>query len=267
MILGQRVDYPRQYNPDILQLIARQEGRANLPVAFLGVDVWHAYELSWLNAQGIPQCAMVRIIVPATSLYIVESKSLKLYLNSFNFTRFADTDTVAKVICQDLSARLHCETRVEILSLDDVNSLPIAKIQGMCIDNALDGQEYIEKNSIDPLLLAQMRDEVCAQSYYSHLLRSNCPVTNQPDWATVSIEIVSAKLDTQGLLAYLLSYRNHNGFHESCIEQIFFDLSRAFVPKSLKVQAWFTRRGGIDINPCRVSDLSLLGEPSRLRRQ
>lgn len=269
MLLGQKVDYPKHYHPKILQVISRQEGRKNLPAVFLGVDVWHAYEFSWLDATGIPKVMLLRVSMPATSPYLIESKSFKLYLHSFNFTRFVDENTVAMALKYDLSGAVGADVEVALFSLDDVSAFNIKKPAGLCIDGVLDGQERNEVSDVDSRLLkfADSADGVLLQQYHSHLLRSNCPVTGQPDWATIGMVITAPMIDTRALLAYLLSYRNHNGFHESCVEQIFFDLTQAFSPQSLWVQAWFTRRGGVDINPCRVSDVNMIGAPSRLKRQ
>lgn len=273
-ILGQTTDYPKTYTPDILYPISRESGRNQFTpkTSFLGVDWWHAFEISWLNPQGVSQVAMARFTIPADSPFIIESKSLKLYLNSLNFTEFANQQAIITTIQQDLSQCLQTNVGVEFLSVYDSQSLSISQPEGQCIDDALNHcqQKFSLTTIVDSknlLLSTPKLIENQQQCYFSHLLRSNCPVTNQPDWGTLQIIIDCPPIDTAGLLRYVLSFREHNGFHEQCVEQIFHDLTQSFSPKSLMVRAWYTRRGGIDINPCRVSHLDLLPPPSRTNRQ
>lgn len=275
-ILGQSTSYPKTYAPDMLYPIPRALGRANLALPAdalsIGMDWWQVFEMSWLNSQGISQVAMARLAIPATSDYIVESKSLKLYFNSLNFTEFDNQQAVKAAVEKDLSACLKTDVTLEIFEVNIANSLPISAPQGDCIDNALDSSDkkIAIVSDVDPSSLTvahQGASDSQLQILHSHLLRSNCPVTNQPDWGTLEIQIDSQPIDRAGLLEYILSFRQHNGFHEQCVEQIFSDLTQAFAPKTLMVRAWYTRRGGIDINPCRVSDISLLPPPSRLNRQ
>nr|WP_312276473.1 NADPH-dependent 7-cyano-7-deazaguanine reductase QueF [Moraxella sp. CTOTU46711] len=275
-ILGQSTSYPKTYAPDILYPIPRALGRANLALPAdalsIGMDWWQVFEMSWLNSHGISQVAMARLAIPATSDYIVESKSLKLYFNSLNFTEFDNQQAVKAAVEKDLSACLKTDVTLEIFEVNIANSLPISAPQGDCIDNALDSSDkkIAIVSDVDPSSLTvahQGASDSQLQILHSHLLRSNCPVTNQPDWGTLEIQIDSQPIDRAGLLEYILSFRQHNGFHEQCVEQIFSDLTQAFAPKTLMVRAWYTRRGGIDINPCRVSDISLLPPPSRLNRQ
>lgn len=275
-ILGQSTHYPKTYAPDMLYPIPRALGRANLALPAdalsIGMDWWQVFEMSWLNSHGISQVAMARLAIPATSDYIVESKSLKLYFNSLNFTEFDNQQAVKVTVEKDLSACLKTDVTLEIFEVSIANSLPISAPQGDCIDNALDSSDkkIAIVSDVDPLSLTvahQGASDSQLQILHSHLLRSNCPVTNQPDWGTLEIQIDSQPIDRAGLLEYILSFRQHNGFHEQCVEQIFSDLTQAFAPKTLMVRAWYTRRGGIDINPCRVSDINLLPPPSRLNRQ
>ena len=287
-ILGeQTTDYPTEYSPETLYPIARSMGRDAIgwhdEKLKVGVDWWQAFEMSWLNSQGISQVAIARFGIPASSPFIVESKSLKLYLNSINFTEFSGWDEVQALIAKDLSACVQAEVTVELFDLnDDLNDkatgLLIAQPEGVCIDAALanSSEKVALTEHPDASLLAKnesdLRDsekEVGKNfSFYSNLLRSNCPVTNQPDWGTLAVSISSEKpVNTANMLRYILSFRQHNGFHEQCVEQIFADLSQYYQPSELMVRAWYTRRGGIDINPCRVSDMSLLPKPSRLIRQ
>ena len=275
-ILGQSTSYPKTYAPDMLYPIPRALGRAKLALPAdalsIGMDWWQVFEMSWLNLHGISQVAMARLAIPATSDYIVESKSLKLYFNSLNFTEFDNQQAVKAAVEKDLSACLKTDVTLEIFEVNIANSLPISAPQGDCIDNALDSSDkkIAIVSDVDPSSLTvahQGASDSQLQILHSHLLRSNCPVTNQPDWGTLEIQIDSQQIDCAGLLEYILSFRQHNGFHEQCVEQIFSDLTQAFAPKTLMVRAWYTRRGGIDINPCRVSDISLLPPPSRLNRQ
>ena len=275
-ILGQSTSYPKTYAPDMLYPIPRALGRANLALPAdalsIGMDWWQVFEMSWLNLHGISQVAMARLAIPATSDYIVESKSLKLYFNSLNFTEFDNQQAVKATVEKDLSACLKTDVTLEIFEVNIANSLPISAPQGDCIDNALDSSDkkIAIVSDVDPSSLTVAHhgaSDSQLQILHSHLLRSNCPVTNQPDWGTLEIQIDSQPIDRAGLLEYILSFRQHNGFHEQCVEQIFSDLTQAFAPKTLMVRAWYTRRGGIDINPCRVSDISLLPPPSRLNRQ
>jgi len=294
-ILGeQTTDYPTEYSPETLYPIARSMGRDAIgwqdDKLTVGVDWWQAFEISWLNPQGISQVAIARFSIPASSPFIVESKSLKLYLNSINFTEFASWNDVQALIAKDLSACLQADVQVALFGLnddinDDINgnetALLIAQPEGVCIDEALAGNTdkvALTEHPDASLLSASEEIEASSESmasdgtqpytFYSNLLRSNCPVTNQPDWGTLAVSITTDKpFNNANMLRYILSFRQHNGFHEQCVEQIFADLSQYYQPSELMVRAWYTRRGGIDINPCRVSDISLLPKPSRLIRQ
>ncbi|MGE6475703.1 NADPH-dependent 7-cyano-7-deazaguanine reductase QueF [Psychrobacter sp. NPDC078631] len=289
-ILGeQTTDYPTEYSPETLYPIARSMGRDAIgwqdDKLTVGIDWWQAFEMSWLNTQGISQVAIARFAIPASSPFIVESKSLKLYLNSINFTEFPSWAAVQTLIAKDLSACVQAEVTVELFGLDDKQGneqlgLLITQPEGICIDDALANSS--EKVALcehpDASLLRDNEAETSGESvisdstqpytFYSNLLRSNCPVTNQPDWGTLAVSITTDKpVNAANILRYILSFRQHNGFHEQCVEQIFADLSRYYEPSALMVRAWYTRRGGIDINPCRVSDITLLPQPSRLIRQ
>ncbi|MEH6666925.1 MAG: NADPH-dependent 7-cyano-7-deazaguanine reductase QueF [Psychrobacter sp.] len=289
-ILGeQTTDYPTEYSPETLYPIARSMGRDAIgwqdDKLTVGVDWWQAFEISWLNPQGISQVAIARFSIPASSPFIVESKSLKLYLNSINFTEFASWNDVQALIAKDLSTCLQADVQVALFGLnDDLNgdetALLIAQPEGVCIDEALaDSTDKVALTEHpDASLLSQNEIETSDESvasdgtqpytFYSNLLRSNCPVTNQPDWGTLAVSITTDKpFNNANMLRYILSFRQHNGFHEQCVEQIFADLSQYYQPSELMVRAWYTRRGGIDINPCRVSDIRLLPKPSRLIRQ
>ena len=289
-ILGeQTTDYPTEYSPETLYPIARSMGRDVIgwqdDKLMVGIDWWQAFEMSWLNQQGISQVAIARFGIPASSPFIVESKSLKLYLNSINFTEFASWAEVQTLIAKDLSACVQADVQVELFGLNDdlhnkTSGLLVAQPEGVCIDDALANSS--EKVALcehpDASLLSSDKDLNSSSIlentgtepyiFYSNLLRSNCPVTNQPDWGTLAVLMTSNKtVDEVGMLRYILSFRQHNGFHEQCVEQIFADLSQYYEPSELMVRAWYTRRGGIDINPCRVSDIRLMPQPSRLIRQ
>lgn len=284
-ILGeQTTDYPTEYSPETLYLIARSMGRDAIgwhdDKLAVGIDWWQAFEMSWLNHQGISQIAIARFGIPASSPFIIESKSLKLYLNSINFTEFVSWDEVQALIAKDLSACVQAEVTVELFDLnDDLNDkatgLLIAQPEGVCIDKALANSSEKVALTEHPDASLLVSDSVVSEkqvgksfSFYSNLLRSNCPVTNQPDWGTLAVSINTNKaINEANMLRYILSFRQHNGFHEQCVEQIFADLSQYYQPSELMVRAWYTRRGGIDINPCRVSDMRLLPKPSRLIRQ
>ena len=289
-ILGeQTTDYPTQYSPETLYPIARSMGRDVIgwqdDKLMVGIDWWQAFEMSWLNPKGLSQVAIARFGIPASSPFIVESKSLKLYLNSINFTEFASWNDVQALIAKDLSACVKADVQVELFGLNDdlhnkTTGLLVAQPEGVCIDDALANTS--EKVALcehpDASLLSSDKDLNSSSIlentgtepyiFYSNLLRSNCPVTNQPDWGTLAVSITTDKpINTANILRYILSFRQHNGFHEQCVEQIFADLSQYYEPSELMVRAWYTRRGGIDINPCRVSDITLLPKPSRLIRQ
>lgn len=289
-ILGeQTTDYPTEYSPETLYPIARSMGRDAIgwhdDKLAVGVDWWQAFEISWLNPQGISQVAIARFSIPASSPFIVESKSLKLYLNSINFTEFNSWNDVQALIAKDLSACLQTDVQVALFGLnDDLNcnetALLIAQPEGVCIDEALAGNtdkvalterpdaSLLSENEVGASDENVASDGTQPYTFYSNLLRSNCPVTNQPDWGTLAVSITTDKpFNNANMLRYILSFRQHNGFHEQCVEQIFADLSQYYQPSELMVRAWYTRRGGIDINPCRVSDISLLPKPSRLIRQ
>lgn len=287
-VLGESTSYPKTYQPDTLYAIPRSMGRNEInwqdDKLQIGVDWWHAFEVSWLNPQGISQMAIARFGIPASSPNIVESKSLKLYLNSLNFTEFESWEAVQQTIAKDLAACVGADVEVSLFELDAISSgseadsgFLIAHPKGKCIDKALDNSgvkvELVEHPDAKLLAEEGQSESVSNEAekeyqLYSNLLRSNCPVTNQPDWGTLAIDITTSQdIDEAKLLSYILSFRQHNGFHEQCVEQIFADLSQRYSPSKLMVRAWYTRRGGIDINPCRVSDSSLLPKPSRLVRQ
>ncbi len=268
--LGQHTAYPTEYSPQVLFPIPRAEGRALIDAAdvlgiYQGVDVWHVFELSWLDHSGKPQAAIGRITLPASTPYLVESKSLKLYFNSLNFCRFAHPDVLTNLVQKDISQAAGAEVQFELLSVDDLSThLPM----GIGLDGLSLSGPVPDEPDASLLALAQAPSEAIVEELlYSDLLRSNCPVTGQPDWGTVFIRYEGQKIDHQRLLTYIVSYRKHSGFHEQCVEQIFADLWQVLTPSKLAVHAQYTRRGGLDINPCRTSHPDWLPKVRRLARQ
>lgn len=247
--LGQATSYPDHYSPDLLYAIARTESREALGLGpelpFHGSDVWNAWELTWLNPDGVPQVAAAEIRVPATSPNIVESKSLKLYLGSFAMTPYSDADAVSALIRKDLTDCTRTDVAVALSRADGDHA--IHQLPGSCIDLTPTRCKAYE---IDPGSLSTS-EETAEECLHSHLLRSLCPVTNQPDIGSVLISYAGQRIDPAGLLQYIVSYRNHNDFHEACVERMFVDILEKCQPQKLSVHAAFQRRGGIEINPFR----------------
>ena len=264
-LLGKDTQYPTQYQPEVLFPIARAESRqqyAHIQGIYQGKDWWHVFEISWLNQLGIPQVAIGRITLPADSPNLIESKSLKLYFNSMNFTQFESQQAFIETVEHDLSKAANANVTLQLFQVDDLH---ISQPEGICIDNLT--PERLSEHPDSSLLALDTTSEQVEITLYSHLLRSNCPVTGQPDWGTVFIHLQGQKPCYRSILAYIISYRQHNGFHEQCVEQIFADIWQQLQPEKLMVYATYTRRGGLDINPCRVSDLSWMPKPIRLARQ
>lgn len=268
--LGQTSNYDFHYNPDRLFPIARAPKRKQIGInskelPFYGFDCWNHYEVSWLNEKGKPQVAVAEIIYDCTTPYIIESKSLKLYFNSFNNTKFDNPEMLQKIIERDLAKRLEGDVQVSILPLNQKElSIIQPAFEGQCLDE-LDITCSVYQ--VEPAFLKVEEDQV-AEILYSDLLKSNCLVTNQPDWASVQITYKGPKIDREGLLKYLVSFRNHNEFHEQCIERIFADLLTYCKPQELTVYGRYTRRGGLDINPYRsTKNVDYKGLNQRLVRQ
>ncbi|EFF82881.1 queuine synthase [Acinetobacter haemolyticus ATCC 19194] len=264
--LGKETQYPTQYQPEVLFPISRAESRqqyADVKGITQGKDWWHVFEISWLNQLGLPQVAIGRLTLPASSPNLIESKSLKLYFNSLNFTKFDSKEAFIETVERDLSSAAGAKIELQLFQVDE---LEISKPQGICIDDLV--PERLSEHPDSTLLqLDTTAEDDVEITLHSHLLRSNCPVTGQPDWGTIFIRFQGKKPCYRSLLAYIISYRQHNGFHEQCVEQIFADIWKLLGPQKLMVYATYTRRGGLDINPCRVSDLSWMPEPIRLARQ
>ena len=251
--LGHATTYADAYDPRLLFAVDRTPQRDELGLGatlpFRGFDVWNAYELSWLDAAGKPQVGIATFSVPAESPRIVESKSVKLYLTAFNLTRFASVDAVRGAIARDLAGATGAPVDVALVPPADFAALSRGELDGDDLDVlpvAFDGM------APDAALLAAA-GPVVAQTLRTRLFRSLCPVTGQPDYASVQIRCRGPRLDPAGLLRYLVSFRSHPGFHEHCVERIFADLWTRCRPEALTVYARFTRRGGVDINPWRTS--------------
>ena len=253
LVLGKNTNYNNTYHIDLLHSIPRSLGRGNLinhDDLSRGVDVWNCYEFSWLDANGKPCVALIQITVPACSAYIVESKSLKLYLNSFSCLKFESKNHLLEVLQQDLAVKFGSESvDVKLFSAYEEHHDPVRAIEANVIDFL---NVKVKNYSYDPALLRldssskETKEVLC-----SHLLKTNCLITNQPDWATVYISYQGSKINHESLLKYIISFRNHNEFHEQCVERIFSDVLNYCGCNKLSVYARYTRRGGIDINPFR----------------
>ncbi len=263
--LGKASTYIDQYDRSLLFPIPRSEKRAEIGITsnlpFMGADLWTAFELSWLNAKGKPQIAIAQITVPCETPCIVESKSVKLYFNSFNNTRFAGSnhgaDAVREAIALDIGAatfgKPHGEGRVgvKLISFDAFSQEKVQELDGVNLDR-LD-VECTHYTPAPHLLSAALDEQPVTEALVSHLLKSNCLVTGQPDWGSVQINYSGPQIDQGGLLQYIVSFRNHNEFHEQCVERIYMDVMQRCKPTKLAVFARYTRRGGVDINPFRTS--------------
>lgn len=248
--LGEKTDYPKRYAPEVLFGIPRLEGRALIGLSesalpFSGVDIWTHYEVSWLDQWGKPCVAIGELRVPADSPHLIESKSMKLYFNSLNFERFNSAQDFCKKVERDLSQVAGVSVQFSLL---DSEAVQVATLEGICLDT-LPLQEPSFECSPASLRVDPQRQ--VSETVYSHLLRSLCPVTQQPDWGSVCIRYTGSAIDHLGLLAYIVSYRDHADFHEQCVERIFMDVLRFCQPSQLTVFARYTRRGGLDINPFR----------------
>lgn len=252
--LGKQVDYEFEYNPDLLQGVPRSLSRDTLNLSgsglpFDGIDTWTGYELSWLNLKGKPNVAILECHVPITSKNLIESKSFKLYLNSFNQTKFASAEDVQQVLQADLSACAGEPVEVKLILPEQFSSLQFQEFNGTLLDS-LDVE--IDQYSPNTQYLTVAKNETGVQeTLVSHLLKSNCLITSQPDWASIQIRYEGKAIEHEGLLKYLISFRQHNEFHEQCVERIYNDIMQHCQPDKLTVCARYTRRGGLDINPFR----------------
>ncbi|MEI2265585.1 NADPH-dependent 7-cyano-7-deazaguanine reductase QueF [Erwinia sp. CGal63] len=267
-LLGKSTGYVQHYAPALLEALPRSRGRDEIGLAaalpFSGFDLWTGFELSWLNAKGKPIVAIAEFIIPATSEHLIESKSFKLYLNSFNQTSFAAPEAVAATLEKDLSQAAN--GKVEVKLYTDLAGYPAfaAALPGDCIDHL---DISVEDYDFNPAHLQDAaHGENVAETLSSNLLKSNCLVTNQPDWGSVVIRYEGKQIEREKLLRYLISFRMHNEFHEQCIERIFNDIKHYCRPEKLSVFGRYTRRGGLDINPFR-SDFETTPSTGRLVRQ
>ena len=267
--LGQKTEYASQYDRTLLQPVPRALNRDGLGITenqpfTIGADIWTAYEISWLNEKGLPQVAIADIYLDYQSQNLIESKSFKLYLNSFNQSKFADFNAVQQTMQRDLSECAQGDVKVRLNPVAVYDSQKIDHLQGDCID-----EQDIEITSYEfnaDWLKDCVSDEIVEEKLVSHLLKSNCLITNQPDWGTLHIHYIGKKINHEKLLRYVVSFRQHNEFHEQCVERIFCDLMHYAKPEKLTVYARYTRRGGLDINPFR-SNFENLPENLRLARQ
>ena len=259
--LGKPTAYPDEYDPKLLYPISREPNRRGIGLAgqlpFFGADLWTAYELSWLTARGRPQVSIAHVTVPCETPNIVESKSFKLYLNSFSNTRFAGPDEVRDRIRADVSeavwrgAAAPATVGVRIVLPEQFDAEPIQELEGLSLDR-LD-IECLHYTPAPELLKASFDEQPVQETLVSNLLKSNCLVTGQPDWGSIQLRYSGPQVDQGSLLQYLVSFRNHNEFHEQCVERIFMDVWTRCKPAKLAVYARYTRRGGLDINPFRSS--------------
>ena len=274
LILGKNTQYCSEYNPDLLQGVPRSLNRDDLALQknelpFIGEDVWYGYELSWLNAKGKPVVAVAEFRFPCTSENIIESKSFKLYLNSFNQTRFDCIKNVEQVLTKDLSNIAGAQAKVSLFGVDHCPALDISKKAKNYV--CIDGEDIsIDNYQYDAQLLKNshvITDNTEVEQYLvSHLLKSNCLITNQPDWASIYIHYRGKSIDNATLLRYLISFRQHNEFHEQCVERIYCDLQNFCQLEELTVFARYTRRGGLDINPFRSSHIKVAPFARTLRQ-
>lgn len=273
--LGKPSAYADQYDPSLLFALPRQPKRSEIGIAgsvpFLGADLWTAFELSWLNLRGKPKVAIAHITVPCESTHIVESKSFKLYLNSFNNSRFTNPDEVLERIRTDVSAAVwhggpvQSTVGARLLMPELFECEPVRELEGLSIDR-LDVECSVYQPAPE-LLSAAVGEKPATEILTSNLLKSNCLVTGQPDWGSVQISYSGPQIDQAGLLQYIVSFRNHNEFHEQCVERIYMDIMARCKPDKLSVYARYTRRGGLDINPWRCSHPQLPPANVRTARQ
>ncbi|MEE3650658.1 MULTISPECIES: NADPH-dependent 7-cyano-7-deazaguanine reductase QueF [unclassified Brenneria] len=270
LTLGKPTPYHDRYDAGLLQPVPRSLNREPLGIfppdlPFHGADIWTLYELSWLNRNGVPQVAVGEMRLDANSLNLVESKSFKLYLNSFNQTVFDSWDDVRATLINDLARCAQGQVSITLFKLSELEGQPIAAFSGECIDDQdirIDDYTF----SADYLAAGNQDQTWTEETLVSHLLKSNCLITHQPDWGSVQIHYRGKRINRESLLRYIVSFRHHNEFHEQCVERIFNDLMRYYQPEKLSVYARYTRRGGLDINPWR-SNYPFTAPDGRLPRQ
>lgn len=256
--LDRETDYPDKYAPQVLYPIRREQSRGPLGLSgvlpFRGVDIWNAWELTWLGRGDRPDVATAEIHVPADSPSIVESKSLKLYLNSLTMSRFSSSEEVADTIAKDLGACVGSRVNVKVLPVVSTEARRVSRLAGTCLDSmAVTCSDW----DVNADLLQADRHAIVEENLHTHLLRSLCPVTSQPDMASLQISYRGPRIDRASLLRYVVSYRQHKDFHEACVERMFVDIMSRCAPDKLSVHARFQRRGGVDINPFRSNTAEL----------
>jgi len=268
--LGKTSANPDKYSPELLYPIPRSTHRALLQcgntLPFIGVDIWNAYELSWLGPRGKPEVAIAQIEIPFDSPFMIESKSLKLYLNSLNYERFSSAEEVKLRISKDLSAAAKSNVSISLFDPQSWSKLSFDNLEGTSLDR-LDVQIEPQDLPNPNWLSSDTNSAPVEEILFSHLLRSNCPVTGQPDWASIIISYTGPAINQENLLRYIISYRNHQEFHEHCVEKIFCDIKAKCKTAKLSVYARYTRRGGLDINPFRTDFNASWPKNKRLARQ
>ncbi|MEQ9878232.1 NADPH-dependent 7-cyano-7-deazaguanine reductase QueF [Pectobacterium aroidearum] len=270
LTLGKPTPYHDRYDAALLQPVPRSLNRDPLGIypdslPFHGADIWTLYELSWLNNCGVPQVAVGEMHLNAESLNLIESKSFKLYLNSFNQTTFDSWESVRATLAKDLAHCAQGDVSITLFKLSELEGQPIAGFIGECIDDQdiqIDSYDF----NADYLATNEQDAPVVEETLISHLLKSNCLITHQPDWGSVQIHYRGKRINREALLRYIVSFRHHNEFHEQCVERIFNDIMRYYQPEKLSVYARYTRRGGLDINPWR-SNYPFNAPTGRLPRQ
>lgn len=267
--LGKTSVYIDDYSSELLRAIPRAENRLQLGIQdqslpFHGVDIWNAYELSWLDPSGKPVVATAEISVPCESPNIIESKSLKLYFNSFNQTQFKDTSTVIEIIKKDLAKIVGVPVELKLFAEHNAGDRHTLPFPGKCLDSI--NAEFFDYQVNPDLLKNTGGTKSLSEVVYSHLLKTNCPVTFQPDWASVLISYQGLPIEHESLLKYIVSYRKHNEFHEQSVERIFIDIMQRCNPQQLSVYARYVRRGGIDINPYRANFAKPPGDYGQFRQ-
>jgi 7-cyano-7-deazaguanine reductase len=253
--LGKTVNYADHYDPSLLQRVSRQLGRDTLnlkkesDLPFVGEDIWTGYELSWLNPRGKPYVAILECRIPYQSPYLIESKSFKLYLNSFNQTQITNERALIQRLEHDLSDCAQAEVKVKLIALNNDEHLAIRRFEGICIDDQdIDINQYRPNQN-----LLKTTSQQVSETLYSNLLKSNCLITRQPDWGSVQIAYEGPAIEQAGLLRYIVSFRQHDEFHEQCVERMFIDIMQRCRPTKLSIYARYTRRGGMEINPFRTN--------------
>ncbi len=266
--LGKNSDYISSYDASLIFPISRKGKRDEIgvcdPLPFAGFDTWNAFELSWLNKKGKPEVRIAQFDIACDSKSIIESKSFKLYLNSFNNTKFTNEKEVEDLLQKDIAKGVNGQVRVKLISVDDASQYNLCVFGGESLDEL---DVVCDQYTISDAFLSSEQSTLVEESLYSNLLKSNCLVTGQPDWGSIEIEYKGPKINREGLLKYIVSFRNHNEFHEQCVERVFMDIMKKCCPTELTVHARYTRRGGLDINPVRSTKKINPMKNTRMPRQ